>query len=85
MSKFKKVFKSISSILGLSPPKAPPLPKVEIPATPAPNRREDTGAKIVVGADAAKNKRVSGRSSGTGGTRSSGDVLGGLGRGGLSI
>jgi hypothetical protein len=81
MSKFKKVFKSVSSVLGLSPPKAPPLPKVQIPATPAPSRRVDTGATIVVGSDAGKNKRVSGRGSGSS-SRGGGDILGGLGRGG---
>ena len=80
MSKFKKIFKSVSSLLGLSPDKAPALPAVKTPAVPAPSRRVDTGATIVVGSDASKNKRVSGRSSGSSG--SSGDILGGLGKGG---
>lgn len=61
------------------------IPEPKIPAAPAPSRREDTGANIVVGADAAKNKRVSGRKSGSSSSSSGGDVLGGLGRGGLSI
>jgi len=78
MSKFKQVF----SVLGLSAPKIPPMPKAEIPAAPAPVRRTDTGASIVVGASDVKNQRVSGsRTAG-----SAGSTLSGLGRGaGLSI
>jgi len=60
------------------------VPEAKIPAISAPNRREDSGANIVVGADASKNKRVSGRGS-VSSSSSGGDVLGGLGRGGLSI
>jgi len=66
-------------------PEQPDIPTPEVPAVPAPNRREDTGAKVVVGADAVKDNRVSGRKSGSGSSQSGGDVLGGLGRGGLSI
>lgn len=66
-------------------PEQPDIPEAEVPAAPAPSRREDTGAKITIGADASKNKRVSGRGAGSGGSVSSGDVLGGLGRGGISI
>jgi hypothetical protein len=66
-------------------PEQPDIPEPEIPAAPAPNRREDTGAKVVVGSDASKDKRVSGRSSGSGSSTSGGDVLGNLGKGGLSI
>ncbi len=62
----------------------PDIPEVEIPAAPAPSRREDTGASIVVGSDASKDARVSGRSSGSS-SSSGGDVLGSLGKGGLSI
>jgi len=88
---FKKIFKKIASafdsLFGGDAPSAPAvvIPPAEIPAVPAPTRREDTGAKIVVGKDASKNKRVSGRKSGTGSTSSRGDALGSLGRGGLSI
>ena len=66
-------------------PEQPEIPEVEVPAVPAPSRREDTGANIVVGSDASKNKRVSGRKSGSGSSSAGGDVLGGLGQGGLSI
>jgi hypothetical protein len=80
------VVKAISGFLfGADEPKAVEIPEPTIPAVPAPNRREDTGANIVVGSDAGKNKRVSGRKSGSGSGSSGGDVLGGLGRGGLSI
>lgn len=81
------VVETVSSLLfGKDEQPAIEIPEAKIPAVPAPNRREDTGANIVVGADAAKNQRVSGRKSGSGGSGTSGgDVLGGLGRGGLSI
>lgn len=62
----------------------PDLPEATIPAAPAPSRREDTGAKVVVGTDAVKDARSSGRASG-GGTTKTRDVIGGLGAGGLSI
>lgn len=65
-------------------PKAPPPP--EIPAAPAPEARQDTGAQVVVGADAAKDKRASGGGSAkTGVTKYGGDILGGLGKGGLNV
>jgi hypothetical protein len=89
MSKFKKIIKSVTSLLGLSSPKAPainiPAPAIpEIPAPPAPNRITDTGASVAIGTSAdIKNQRVSGRSSGKG--NRSGDAIGGLGRGGLNI
>lgn len=79
------VVETVSDLLFGKEPPAPEIPEAKEPAVPAPNRREDTGAKIVVGSDAAKDARVSGRSSGSGASRSGGDVLGGLGRGGLSI
>ena len=61
----------------------PKIPEAKTPAAPAPARRDDTGAQIVVGSSAAKDQRVSG---GSGGSSSAGkDVLGNLGRGGLSI
>ena len=75
---------SVTDILFGKPPEQPDLPKVEIPAAPAPNRREDTGANVVVGSDAGA--RVSGRGTGTGTKRTLKDVIGGLGSGGgLSI
>lgn len=59
-------------------------PPAQIPAAPAPARRDDTGAQIRIGADAAGDERVSGR--GKGRKRTSGSVLGGLSRGsGLSL
>ena len=66
-------------------PEQPDIPEAKAPAPPAPSRREDTGAKIVVGADAVKDARVSGRKSSKSSTKSGGDVLGNLGSGGLSI
>jgi len=57
----------------------------EIPAAPAPDRREDTGATIVVGSDASKNQRTSGGGSKSTGSSKGGDVLGNLGAGGLNI
>lgn len=80
-----KVVSKISETLGLSakPPKID-IPEAQVPAAPAPNRREDTGATIIVGADASKDQRVSGGSK-SGKKSSGGDVLGNLGRGGLSI
>jgi len=62
-------------------PDQPDIPEPEIPAAPAPSRRQDTGAKVSVGADAAKNARVSGGGTSSA-SKSSGDVLGGLGSGG---
>lgn len=72
----------------LSPPKPPPyiIPKAEVPAPPAPVRRDDTGASIILGTDAVKNQRVSGSSRAKLLNAGSSDALGGLGRGsGLSI
>ena len=65
-------------------PEQPEIPEAKVPAAPAPSRRQDTGADIVIGTDASKNARVSGKGSGKSGT-TGGDVLGNLGRGGLSI
>lgn len=82
MSKVKKMLKTVTKLLGLAPPKAPPLPKPVVPAAPAPTRREDTGAIVQIGSGAG-DQRVSG-----GGTASIGrkvDILGGLGLGGLNI
>ena len=53
-------------------------------AVTAPNRREDTGANVFIG-DAAKNARVSGRSTSTSSSTSSGDIFGNLGKAGLSL
>lgn len=61
------------------------IPKAEVPAVAAPGNRTDTGASVSVGTSAEdiKNQRVSGGTRKS--TSSSGDVLGGLGRSGLSI
>lgn len=64
-----------------SRPEQPDIPEPVIPAAPAPNRKEDTGAKVVVGADASKDRRASGGGRG-GRPTTGGDVLGGLGAGG---
>lgn len=81
MSKFKAVIGAVTSVLGLSTPKAPAIPAPSVPAPPAPVRRTDTGANIVVGANDVKNQRVSGVRRTT-----SGSGLSGLGRGsGLNI
>lgn len=63
-------------------PEMPDIPDPVTPAAPAPGRKQDTGAVVKTGADAAqdvKNQRVSGTSSGSSrsGTSSS---LGTLGR-----
>lgn len=85
-----------SQVLGLggvSKPKMPTIPEATIaspnipstniltPAAPAPIRREDTGASVVLGSP-TKDQRVSGGKSGIG---KKVDVLGGLGLGGLRI
>lgn len=63
-------------------PEMPKIPDPVTPAAPAPSRKQDTGALVKTGADAAqdiKNQRVSGRS--TGSSRSSAArSLGTLGR-----
>ena len=67
-------------------PKTPAIPKAEVPAVAAPGYRTDTGASVSIGtgAEDIKNQRVSGRSRKSS-SSSGGDVLGGLGRSGLSI
>lgn len=63
-------------------PEMPKIPEVETPAAPAPSRKQDTGAIVKTGADAAqdvKNQRVSGRTSGSSGS-STARSLGTLGR-----
>ena len=85
MSKFKGVFKAVTSILGMGAPKIPAMPTPEIPAPPAPGAVSDSGANVSIGTSVdIKNQRVSGRTSSTS-TRKSGDPLGGLGRSGLNI
>jgi hypothetical protein len=86
MGKVKKIFKSVTSILGLSAPKAPEIqiPAAQIPAPPAPSAITDTGASVSIGTSAdVKNQRVSGRTSGR--STGSGNFLAGLGRSGLNI
>jgi hypothetical protein len=79
------IAESISSfLLGPKDSGAPDIPEPAIPAAPAPKKREDSGAEIVVGADAVKDQRASGKGSSSS-SSSGGDVLGGLGKGGLSI
>lgn len=49
-------------------PDMPDIPDPVTPAAPAPSRKQDTGAIVKTGADAAeniKNQRVSGRTSGS--------------------
>lgn len=75
MSKFSKIFSSVTSLLGLSP-KVPSLPTPEIAAAPAPTQNNDTGATIVIGNDAVSGDRISGSNK----KRKVGDVLGGLGQ-----
>lgn len=66
-------------------PEQPDIPEPTVPAAPAPSRREDTGAIVAVGSD-ARNKRVSGgRRGGSNGQRTSGNILGDLGRSGISL
>lgn len=68
----------IAGLLGALSPKAPKMPKAEVPAAPAPTRRTDTGASVVIGSDAVKNQRVSGSAVKKTTTRAT-DPLGGLG------
>lgn len=69
-------------LFGVDKPKAPPPPK--IPAAPAPEARQDTGALVVTGDQ--RNERVSSSKKKSGGTPASGgDILGGLGKGGLNV
>lgn len=75
-----KVIGKVSDVL-FGRVEQPDIPEPEIPAVAAPTRREDTGASVVVGSDASKNQRVSGGGTST----TTGDVLGNLGKGGLSI
>lgn len=78
------VLSPVTSLLGMGKnPAMPAIPAPQVPAAPAPTRRTDTGANIVVGAEDVKNTRVSGTRKSA--TSSSGNVLGGLGRSGLSI
>lgn len=87
MSKAAPIISAVTGVLGLamsSKPKAPVLPPPAVPAPPAPTRRTDTGATVIVGANDVKNQRVSGTRRSA--TSSSGNVLGGLGRGaGLNL
>lgn len=67
---------------------APPVPAAAAPtpAAAAPTARRDTGATVVIGADAVKNKRLSGNTTKKKNTTpTSIDVLGGLGGGGLNL
>lgn len=63
-------------------PEMPKIPDPVVPAAPAPSRKQDTGAVVKTGADAAqdvKNQRVSGRSGGSARSSTAGS-LGTLGR-----
>lgn len=82
MSKIKKVFKSVTSILGLSAPDVK-IPEAVVPAAPAPTTRTDTGAQINLGSSAIADQRVSGGGNSSIGTQV--DVLGGLSLGGLRV
>lgn len=94
MKKIKKAIKNVGQSLGLIPTNKqleaakPVIPPVEFPNPPAPvasAARTTAGAEVVVGSSAAtKDGRVSGRRAGSA-RGSGGNVLGGLGRGGLSI
>lgn len=85
MSKVKKLMRAVQTILGIKAPKVPELPSPTVPAPPAPTANVDTGANISIGTSAdIKNQRISGRSS-KGSSSRVADILGGLGRGGLSI
>jgi hypothetical protein len=65
-------------------PDIPDVPEAKVPAQAAPSARADTGANVVVGADAASSTRVSGKGSGS--SKTTRNVLGGLGTGsGLNI
>lgn len=83
-----KVVKNVGQSLGLVArnrdiPK-PPEPVVpQVPAQAATAAKTDAGANVVIGTT-AKDQRVSGRKAGRSGA-SGGNVLGGLGRGGLAI
>lgn len=73
---------AVSSVVGLLK-KSPKPPNIPTPAPPAPVTRTNTGANVAIGTSNVKNQRVSGRS--FAGSSSVGNLLGGLGRGGLSI
>lgn len=78
---------SVSKILdplGLfEKPAAVEMPAAEIPAAPAPTRKQDTGAIVKLG-DVSLDNRLGGGGTGTS-NRRAGSSLGNLGRGGLSI
>lgn len=79
------ILSPVTAILGIGKaPKAPEIPAPEVPAAPAPTRRTDTGASIIIGSDDVKSQRVSGTRRAA--SSSSGNALGGLGRGaGLNL
>lgn len=63
---------------------SPKMPQAVVPAAAASGAREDTGAQVKLGVNDVKDSRVSGVRKNTT-SSSSVDVLGGLGRGGLSV
>lgn len=73
---------AVSSLLGKS--KAPAIPEAKVPAAPAPTTKQDAGATVIIGTD-KKDKRNSGAKSSAASKPQSDNVLGNLGRGGLSI
>ena len=77
MSKVSHLLSAVTSILGLSPAKAPALPTPAIAAAPAPTQNNDTGATIQVG---NTNNNGTDRISAPNKKRKVGDVLGGLGQ-----
>ena len=82
MSKVKKVFKSVTNLLGLGTPAMPDMPVPETPAAAAPMAKADAGAIVNIGSS-RNDQRLSG-----GGAQSIGrqqDIFSGLGLGGLRV
>lgn len=78
MSFFKGLVGMVSSLF--KTPKPPPIPKAQIPATPAGVPQTTAGANIVIGTPTDTT-----RVSGSGTSKKKVDPLGLLGLGGLSI
>ena len=80
MSKISRVFRSVTSMLGMGG-QSINIPKPEIPAAPAPVARSTAGANVVLGTSMTDTTRTSGQ----GTARRRVDPLGSLGLGGLSL